>query len=696
MPMLTELHCAIAIDVLMRISLVLTAGLLLALAARRNAALRHAILLAGLAVAFILPAAMLTMQVLQVSRWRIVLPARAKLDDLAAVDRVSSRAPNEPHHGPVSRDQPAPAIIPARGNEPRLDPHANASAQWSERSPEARALSWLNLPGSLGSPQGRLMASALLSALLFGAIVKVIGLGFSLLRLRRIVARARPAVSDRVPSVLGHILQRIRMRHTPCLLESAEVSAPVAAGVIGNYVLLPAGWARSLCQDEMLAVLCHEAAHLERRDHRVVILQELLASALWFHPLVHLFNRMLNRAREEVCDNHAIAVVDRASYCEALLVLAVGRPAVSPRGATSMWTRDWSLEDRVRGILDEQRPTRTRISRVARTATATFSVAICGLIAMPQLTASQPNDRIATAAEAESSPRAKAGPVANEMTRSIIRSFPVSGERTLRFENLAGRVELVPGNRPTVEVAAIVRVGDMAEEDAKRLIDDIRWVETPAQDGESRWGLAFPGNRYPTVRYPVAGETKTDSTTVRYLGQSIRLSKRRAESIPSIEFDLRISLPPEARIAVFNAVGPIEARHVVARLDLTTHHGLIKLDDVHAPTIATSEFGDVFISRLDADAVVRTGSGGIELSRVARGRVTISTRSGNCRIVQPPDAGFNLQYSGDRPIAVLGDDVKRISTQSTDQRMELLSRGIGGPSITVTGGTGETVIETGS
>ena len=64
---------------------------------------------------------------------------------------------------------------------------------------------------------------------------------------------------------------------------------------------------------------------------------------------------------------------------------------------------------------------------------------------MPQLTASPPNDRIATAAEAGSPPRAKAGPVANEMTRSITRSFPVIGEKMLRFENLAGRVELVPG-----------------------------------------------------------------------------------------------------------------------------------------------------------------------------------------------------------------------------------------------------------
>ncbi len=237
----------------------------------------------------------------------------------------------------------------------------------------------------------------------------------------------------------------------------------------------------------------------------MVILQELLASALWFHPLVHLFNRMLNRVREEVCDNYAIAVVDRASYCEALLLLAVGRPGASPRGATSIWSGRWSLEDRVRGILDERRLTRTRISGVARSATATFSLAICGLIAMPQLTASPSSDRFVMAADVDSPPRAKAGLVANEMTRSIIRTFPVNGEKMLRFENLAGRVELVPGKGPTVEVEATVRVGELAEGDVKRLLDDIRWVEAPAEDAGSRWGLSFPAGDYPTVAVPRVG-----------------------------------------------------------------------------------------------------------------------------------------------------------------------------------------------
>jgi beta-lactamase regulating signal transducer with metallopeptidase domain len=689
MPTLSGIGLAITIDILLRVSFVLTAGLLLALSARRNAALRHAILVAGLAGAFIMPAAMLTVQVLPVSRWQLGLLGRVGLDHPAAVAVVGSRPPSEPHHGPASLHHPAPAIVATGRDGARRDPGHDASARSGESSLGPRALSGLN------SPEGRWIAGGLLSAWLFGTIVKMTGLGLSLVRLRRIVARARPVTGDHVQSLLALIQRRIPMRHPPRLLESADVSVPVAAGVVGNDVLLPAGWAGRLRLGETLAVLCHESAHLVRRDHRVVILQELLASALWFHPLVHLFNRMLNRVREEVCDNHAIAVVDRASYCEALLLLAVGRPGTSPRGATSMWSGRWSLEDRVRGILDEQRPTRTRISGVARSATATFSLGICGLMAMPQLNASRPNERIATAADADSPRRAKAGLVANEMTRSIIKSFPVNGEKMLRFENLAGRVELVPGKGPTVEVEAIVRVGELAERDVRRLIDDIRWVEAPAEDGGSRWGLSFPAEDYPTVRYPVSGETKTDSDTVRYLGGEVRISNRRGDSTPSVEFDLRVSLPPGVRVAVDNAVGPIDGESVDSPLKLSTRHGVIKLGHVRASVDATSMYGDVLISRLDADAVVHTGRGGIVLSRVTQGQVSLSTGSGHCRVVLPPESGYRLQYSGARPLELVGGGASRFSALSGGRRSEMLSRGTGGPSITVTSDTGDTVIETG-
>jgi hypothetical protein len=281
------------------------------------------------------------------------------------------------------------------------------------------------------------------------------------------------------------------------------------------------------------------------------------------------------------------------------------------------------------------------------------------------------------------------------MTRSVIRSFPVIGEKMLRFENLAGRVELVPANGPTVEVAAIVRVSELAKGDVKRLIDDIRWVEAPAEDGDSRWGLALPEGRYPTVRYPVSGESPPGVTTVSHLGREIRLSDRPGESIPAVEFDLRIAVPPQARVAIHNAVGPVGGADLAAPLQATTHAGSIQLRNVRAPVTASSDLGPIMISNLESDASLRTGSGGIELTRVAGGRVDLTTRSGGCRIVQPPDAAFTLRYVGKRPVVVFADGVRRSSPRSGDQRTELLSRGSGGPVITVDAGTGDCVIESG-
>src|SRR5262249_14806706 len=152
-------------------------------------------------------------------------------------------------------------------------------------------------------------------------------------------------------------------------------------------------------------------------------------------------------------------------------------------------------------------------------------------------------------------------------------------EGTLRFENLAGRIELVPGDGTTVRVEAIIRVGDLAEAEAKRLIDSIRWVEAPTDGEGPRWRLSFPTEDYPTVRYPAAREIKGDVHVVNRRGRAVRISTHKGEATPSVEFNLRIAVPPGVRVAVDNEVGPIEGDSVAAPLKLSTRHGVIKIGD---------------------------------------------------------------------------------------------------------------------
>jgi hypothetical protein len=159
-----------------------------------------------------------------------------------------------------------------------------------------------------------------------------------------------------------------------------------------------------------------------------------------------------------------------------------------------------------------------------------------------------------------------------------------------------------------------------------------------------------------------------------------------------VEFDLRVSLPPGVRVAVDNALGPIDAESVDSPLKLSTTHGVIKLGHVRASVEAKSMHGDVLISQLDADAVVHTDNGDIVLSWVTQGHVSLSTGSGHCRIAQLPESGFRLQYSGGRPLEVVGGGVARASARSGGRSSEGLSRGTGGPSITVTSDTGATTV----
>lgn len=676
------------IDILARVSIVLAVGMLVSRAVRRSAAIGHVILVLTLATVFAVPVLMLAMRRLPVPRVELGQLGELDRGPSAAEAPAQSRPPTEELHGHTvpphsewtnrgssdgaNRPQPGAPVFPASDKQTRRP----GTSRWSE---------------AYGT---RFFAGALVSAVLAGALFKTAGLALSMLRLRGIVSRSRPASGARLPSMLGLVQQQVGMRGAPLVWESAEISIPVAAGAVGDHILLPEGHAGTLSDDDLFAVLCHESAHLARRDHRVVILQELLASLLWFHPLVYRFNGALNRVREELCDNYVLNAVDRPAYCEALLRIAVGPSGATPRGAATMWSGNWRLEDRIRGILDERRFTTTRVSGVVRSAAAALFMVVCALIAVPQVTASRANAQPRSSGQHEPQVVRPAG-VPIEATRTIIRAFPVSQKDGLRIQNLAGRVELVPGHGSAVRIEAIVRVGDLAPTEVKRVLNSIRWVEVPSNDARSRWGLSFPADDYPTVRYPVTGETKVDSDTVRYLGRDVRISRRPGNSIPSVEFDLQISVPPGIPVSVENLVGPIGGRSVRSPLRLSTRHGAIIFGDVSDAMDASAEFGDLLISRIDADAVLRTGSGTIDLANVKRGRVSLTTRSGNCRIVQPAELDFKIRYSGVRPIDVLGSGFARMSEVRDGQTNELLSRGAGGASVSISSGTGQVVVVSG-
>jgi beta-lactamase regulating signal transducer with metallopeptidase domain len=150
---------------------------------------------------------------------------------------------------------------------------------------------------------------------------------------------------------------------------SDKIAGPMCIGVFRPTVLLPAALLDELNPSQLRQVLDHECAHVSAHDHLIVLLQRLVAAVWWFHPLVHLTNRALDRAREERCDNHVVARGhDRIEYARTLLRIAdwmTNRAASSrsaPGGGIALGLFQWNLERRVKELVDERRNLMTRAS----------------------------------------------------------------------------------------------------------------------------------------------------------------------------------------------------------------------------------------------------------------------------------------------------------------------------------------------
>jgi beta-lactamase regulating signal transducer with metallopeptidase domain len=103
---------------------------------------------------------------------------------------------------------------------------------------------------------------------------------------------------------------------------SQHIQGPLAMGIVRSLVILPASALMALSPEQLEAVLAHELAHVRRADYLWNLIQTMVETLFFFHPVVWWLGRRLREQRELCCDDVAVqSCADPLVYATALLCL---------------------------------------------------------------------------------------------------------------------------------------------------------------------------------------------------------------------------------------------------------------------------------------------------------------------------------------------------------------------------------------
>jgi beta-lactamase regulating signal transducer with metallopeptidase domain len=303
---------------------------------------------------------------------------------------------------PPQHSTDAPPVVA----EPLL-PHTDTTDNQSRNTaaaPEANQIAATSMPSAPEVRRADSSAETLVSFRGIATGVMFVWAAGALLMLARLARNCRRVVQLRRSSrplrnkahqlLLQEIAARSGMRQVPLLLVSSRTVVPLAVGFGRPAVILPERLFGAVSDNELRDILMHEAAHLQRSDQRIVLLQELAGALYWPIVSVHALIRELQRSREEVCDNVVLAGRDAISYGKTLLHVAELLVEARPMGAAvGIVGGRGELERRIAGLIDPRRNTMTTTGRKASIFVLSLFLAVGALLSATRFAASAPPER---------------------------------------------------------------------------------------------------------------------------------------------------------------------------------------------------------------------------------------------------------------------------------------------------------------
>lgn len=177
---------------------------------------------------------------------------------------------------------------------------------------------------------------------------------------------------------VAKLRERLGVRRAVLVLRSARVHVPIVVGWLRPVILVPISAFTGLTPWHLELIVMHELAHVRRHDYLVNLLQVVVETLLFYHPVVRWVSRVVREEREHCCDDLVVARSgDALGYARALTELA---GAQSLRLQTSVGSDGGKLLVRIKRLVIAHPPQRVSTHWSVGAMLAAFGMSISSLL----------------------------------------------------------------------------------------------------------------------------------------------------------------------------------------------------------------------------------------------------------------------------------------------------------------------------
>jgi TonB family protein len=138
-------------------------------------------------------------------------------------------------------------------------------------------------------------------------------------RIRRLAIEGVRPLPDPWPALVKSMCRSLGMPRLVSVVESAKVAVPMVIGWLKPAILIPPSALMGLTHKQLELIISHELAHVKRLDYLFNVLQLVVETLLFYHPVVRYVAIQVRLERENCCDDIVVARSgDTLDYARAL------------------------------------------------------------------------------------------------------------------------------------------------------------------------------------------------------------------------------------------------------------------------------------------------------------------------------------------------------------------------------------------